>query len=208
MPIKLADIRLELTKPRRGLPDKIAGRAGGSARRDRQLADPQEEPGRTRHDDIHFSYAAEVDLPEPERRALGHPGILTYVPDDLSGPTRARRRCASADHVGAGPAGLIAGYLLAETGYRPLILERGRAVKDRVADVRRFDQSGRSIPRATTCSARGAPARSATASSPRGTGPEVTRVLEILADATASRRSSMKTGHISARTGCPWSCGP
>lgn len=44
--------------------------------------------------------------------------------------------------VGSGPAGLLAGYFLAIKGYRPLILERGLAVKDRVSAVREFDRGG------------------------------------------------------------------
>ena len=44
--------------------------------------------------------------------------------------------------VGSGPAGLLAGYYLAAKGYRPLILERGKAVKERVPAIRDFDRGG------------------------------------------------------------------
>ena len=44
--------------------------------------------------------------------------------------------------VGSGPAGLLAGYYLAQKGYRPLILERGFPVKERVPAIRRFDDGG------------------------------------------------------------------
>lgn len=42
--------------------------------------------------------------------------------------------------VGAGPAGLFCGLLLAEMGYRPLLLERGGDVEERTAAVERFWQ--------------------------------------------------------------------
>jgi uncharacterized FAD-dependent dehydrogenase len=44
--------------------------------------------------------------------------------------------------VGSGPAGLFAAYFLALRGYRPLIIERGQAVKQRVPAIRDFDAGG------------------------------------------------------------------
>ena len=44
--------------------------------------------------------------------------------------------------VGAGPAGLFAALALALAGQRPVLLERGRAVEARQADVERFWSSG------------------------------------------------------------------
>ena len=44
--------------------------------------------------------------------------------------------------VGSGPAGLFAGYLLAEYGYKPLIIERGVKVEERILDVEKFWKTG------------------------------------------------------------------
>ena len=44
--------------------------------------------------------------------------------------------------VGAGPAGLFAALLLAEHGYKPLLLERGQDVDTRTADVEAFWKTG------------------------------------------------------------------
>lgn len=44
--------------------------------------------------------------------------------------------------VGTGPAGLFCGYMLAKAGYRPILLERGKEVHKRLADVERFWKDG------------------------------------------------------------------
>lgn len=44
--------------------------------------------------------------------------------------------------VGMGPAGLFCGYFLAEQGYRPIILERGKRVEERRRDVEKFWETG------------------------------------------------------------------
>ncbi len=48
--------------------------------------------------------------------------------------------------VGTGPAGLFCGYFLALHGYRPVLLERGRAVEERQRDVEEFWRTGRLDP--------------------------------------------------------------
>ena len=45
--------------------------------------------------------------------------------------------------AGTGPAGLFAAYLLAKHGYRPIVVERGEMIQDRVKTVERFWETGR-----------------------------------------------------------------
>ncbi len=48
--------------------------------------------------------------------------------------------------VGTGPAGLFAAYLLADAGYKPLVIERGKMVDERLKDVETFWQEGKLNP--------------------------------------------------------------
>lgn len=48
--------------------------------------------------------------------------------------------------IGAGPAGLFSTWLLAREGYRPLLLERGCPVEERIKDVQAFWDTGRLKP--------------------------------------------------------------
>lgn len=44
--------------------------------------------------------------------------------------------------IGAGPAGLFATYILTEAGFRPVLIERGKAVEERQRDVETFWKTG------------------------------------------------------------------
>ncbi|WP_066499094.1 NAD(P)/FAD-dependent oxidoreductase [Abyssisolibacter fermentans] len=45
--------------------------------------------------------------------------------------------------IGMGPAGMFAGLILAQKGYKPIILERGEKVEDRTATVNKFWETGK-----------------------------------------------------------------
>lgn len=44
--------------------------------------------------------------------------------------------------IGAGPAGLFAAFVLAEAGYKPILIERGKPVEERQKDVEEFWKTG------------------------------------------------------------------
>jgi len=66
-------------------------------------------------------------------RHIGPSPDLAYTP-----PTRASGGEARPVVVGMGPCGLFAGLILAEMGFNPIILERGKIVRERTVDTFRF----------------------------------------------------------------------
>src|SRR4051794_29952889 len=188
MSLKIANLRLELDEPEAALAEKLSARLGIRPDEIARWRILRKSLDARRHDDLHFIYAAEVELPEDEARlAAGRrlgPDVEPYVPEGFAWPAPGTRVL---EHrpviVGAGPAGLFAGYLLALDGYRPLILERGRAVKDRVADVRNFDAGGPLDPESNYLFGEGGAGTFSDGKlTSRGTGPDVRRVLEILSE--------------------------
>jgi uncharacterized FAD-dependent dehydrogenase len=96
---------------------------------------------------LQFVYTAEVTLKDSEAclKRFEHDHDVTrfqapVLDDPEPGSLPLEERPVI---VGSGPAGLLAGYYLAQKGYRPLILERGQPVKQRVATNREFDRGGR-----------------------------------------------------------------
>lgn len=85
--------------------------------------------------------------------------------------------------VGSGPGGLAVAYFLAEQGYQPLVLERGRAVRDRIHDVRAFDQGGAFDPESNYLFGEGGAGTFSDGKlTCRGSGPDVRRILQLFAD--------------------------
>jgi uncharacterized protein len=95
--------------------------------------------------DMKFVYTLEVD-PRPGARPAKKPldcEVEPYQPEVFDDPPPGERSLSVRPVVvGAGPAGLLAGYYLATRGYAPLILERGKPVKQRVPAIRLFDSGG------------------------------------------------------------------
>ena len=70
--------------------------------------------------DISFIEAEKYQLPEHGEKELTHRPVV----------------------IGSGPAGMFCAYILAENGYRPLMIERGANVDQRMEDVKKFWETG------------------------------------------------------------------
>ncbi len=146
--IRLTEIRLPLDHPDEALAQAVAQKLGLPAE---QIADVEvfkrgyDARRRTR---IQLIYTVDVTLSPREdtseaaerellQRFEADPHVrptpdTTYRPITRGPlPDEAHRPVV----IGMGPCGLFAGLILAEMGLKPLILERGKAVRDRTADT-------------------------------------------------------------------------
>ncbi len=183
MPLKVSNVRLELDDSEITLPEKLAQRLGIGRDDLSRVRILRKSLDARNHDDLHFVYTAEVEVPGDESALLGR-DVEPFHSDHFDWPQPGGGPMSHRPVViGAGPAGLFAGYLLALSGYRPIVLERGRDVKDRVADVRAFDAGGPIDPESNYLFGEGGAGTFSDGKlTSRNTGPDVQRVLEILAD--------------------------
>lgn len=132
------------------LPLRVAERLGVSAERvkawrvARRSVDPR---GRG----VRLVYAVDVDMEdEEESRALAAGAAAVDetlgVPPEI--PVGEEPVRGGVIVVGCGPAGLLAALRLAENGYRPLVVERGPAIAERVRAVGEFLSGGKLDPEA------------------------------------------------------------
>jgi uncharacterized FAD-dependent dehydrogenase len=78
---------------------------------------------------------------------------------------------------------LVAAVFLAMSGYCPLVLERGRAVRERIRDVQSFDAGGPLDPESNYLFGEGGAGTFSDGKlTCRGTGPDVQRVLQLFAE--------------------------
>jgi hypothetical protein len=146
MPLRLTNLTLPVEEPESALPALISRQL--AVREDdiaawRILRKSLDARSRT---DLKFVYSVLVELNEESEHRIDSQriaGVEVFEPtpfdDSLTGSEPLEHRPVV---VGSGPAGLLAGYYLAAKGYRPLILERGKAVKERVPAIRDFDGGG------------------------------------------------------------------
>ena len=89
-----------------------------------------------------YTAAVEVKREDTVLRRCRDKRVSRYAPETYALPAAVTAPETPPIVVGAGPAGLFAALVLARCGARPIVLERGRPVEQRQADVERFWSGG------------------------------------------------------------------
>ncbi|MEZ6043154.1 MAG: FAD-dependent oxidoreductase [Planctomycetaceae bacterium] len=147
MQIRLTNIRCRVEQPEADLQKLVARAIGVSPDDLKRIRILRKSLDARQRERLEFVYTLVVDLPGAGRnvplRDSGPVRIERYeapsFEDVLPGNDPMRHRPVV---VGSGPAGLLAGYFLALRGFRPIVLERGQAVRERVPAIRAFDRGG------------------------------------------------------------------
>ena len=149
--IRISNLRVDVTQPEAELPKRLAKKLGVAEADVARLRILRKSLDARSRNSLKFVYTILVELPEGqlvEKLLAKHPGdVELFAPpqfEDVNpGSVPLEQRPVV---IGSGPAGLLAAYLLAVKGYRPLIIERGQAVKERVPAIRAFDSGGEHDP--------------------------------------------------------------
>ena len=94
---------------------------------------------------IQLIYTIDADVKEEPSvlKRLSRDKQIVPTPDlDYRPPLQAQSGAKRPVVVGMGPCGLFAGLLLAEMGFNPIILERGKIVRERTVDTFKFWRKG------------------------------------------------------------------
>jgi uncharacterized protein len=184
--LKVANIRVPVGADEADLPRRVGlklGAPAGDFRAFRILRKALDVRDKSRIQHVYTVAVALDDETAALRRAdprqvSAHADEPFHWPDPGAVPLRHRPVV-----VGAGPAGLLAAHQLALHGYAPLLLERGRAVSDRIPDVKSFDDGGPLDPESNYLFGEGGAGTFSDGKlTCRRTGADTDRVLEILAE--------------------------
>ena len=144
MLLRITNFRARIEFPESDLPQRAARAIGVRAEHVRSFKILRKSLDARQRDSLEFVYSLVVDVadaikPRHASDVRVEPYKAEIFFDPVPGTTPLPHRPVI---VGSGPAGLLAGYYLALHGYRPIILERGLAVKERVPAIRQFDRGG------------------------------------------------------------------
>lgn len=87
--------------------------------------------------DVHYIYSIEAETENEEQILMRNKNAISVKPYSYNfGQIKKLKKRPVI--VGFGPAGMFAALVLAQNGYEPIVLERGKCVEERAEDIKRF----------------------------------------------------------------------
>jgi hypothetical protein len=142
--IRLTEVRLPLDHPPDALAEAVRAKLRLGATAPLGITVFRRGYDARKRSAIMLVYTLDVDVGGPDTAARllarhGHDAHVRPAPDTTYRPPVVAPPCLDRASrpvvIGAGPCGLFAGLILAEMGFRPIILERGRVVRERTKDT-------------------------------------------------------------------------
>ncbi len=135
--LRITDLILPLDHPEHALQEAVLARLGASPDELRSLTVFRRGYDARKKSAIHLVYTVDVELAD-EPKALARPLPKVSLTPDMDykfvahAPAHMKNRPVV---IGFGPCGLFAALILAQAGFRPLIVERGKVVRERTKDT-------------------------------------------------------------------------
>ena len=145
---RISQIKLALNEPKELIPKKIKKKLGNSIKIKEYKIVKESIDARDKGD-IKFVYTVDFDVeqrqgarktrlkPDPKKNLSIAPDMSYKAPEP--GVRELKHRPVIA---GFGPCGIFCALILAQQGYRPIVLERGKCVSERAEDVQNFWNGG------------------------------------------------------------------
>ena len=140
--IRVQDIKLSLEEDKAQLVTKVAKKLKIKPADVLSYTIFKEAIDARKKEDIKFVYTLDVETTKDEILLEKYPSLKRPDPAYVY-PTLGEEMMEHAPIVvGSGPCGLFAALILAQQGFKPIVLERGKCVEERVKDVETFWESG------------------------------------------------------------------
>ena len=145
--IRVQDIKLSLEEEQSQLPVKVAKKLKIKPSEVLSYTIFKEAIDARKKEDIKLVYTVDVETTKDEMLLEKYPNLKRPDPAYVCPPHGDQLMNHPPVVVGSGPCGLFAALILAQQGFKPIVIERGKCVEERVKDIEAFWKKGKFDPK-------------------------------------------------------------